>query len=295
VNLSSPAAVRALMSRHGLRPRRRFGQNFLADANVLAKIAAAGDLAAGDCVVEIGSGLGVLTQALAAAVGAEGRVVTIEVDRSLIPVLAETVGSLKQVSVVTDDALSLNWPEFLSDRFGADRLGRIAVIANIPYNITSPLLSTLLPHRSWFRAIVFLVQKEVGLRLCAAPATPDYGALSVFVQYQAAVEIVANVSRTVFFPVPDVDSAIVRLVPYVDPPVAVADEALFQSVVRAAFGQRRKSLLNALSGDPSLGWSREQALAGLATAGIEPGRRGETLSVAEFARLASFAPAPLNS
>ena len=282
MNLSSPAAVSALMKRHQLHPRRRFGQNFLVDGNTLAKIVQAGDVGPGDRVLEIGAGLGVLTRALAEAVGDEGRVVSLEIDRDLLPALAETVGPLPQVTIVPGDAMALDWPAFLTEQFGE---APVKVVANIPYNITSPLLTTLLAHKPPLARIVLLVQKEVAQRLAAAPGTPDFGSLSVFTQFHAAVDTIGIVSRRVFLPVPDVDSAIVRLVPHAAPPVPVADEARFFAVVRAAFGQRRKSLLNALSGDPSLGWSRDQAAAALAQAQIDPLRRGEGLGLEEFARL----------
>ena len=284
MNLSSPAALSALLKRHDLRPRRRFGQNFLVDGNTLAKIVAAGELGPGDSALEIGAGLGVLTQALAEAVTPSGRIVSLEIDGDLLPALAETVGGLPQVQIVPGDAMALDWPFFMEGHFPGS--GLVSVVANIPYNITSPLLTTLLEQRGRFSRIVLLVQKEVAARLGARPGTPDYGSLSVFTQFHAEVETVGLVSRRVFFPPPDVDSAIVRLTPHAAPPVTVADETLFFAVVRAAFGQRRKALLNALSGDPALGWSREQASAALSLAEIDPGRRGETLSLGEFARLA---------
>ena len=283
MNLSSPAAVSALLKRHDLRPRRRFGQNFLVDGNTLAKIVAAGQVQPGDCVLEIGAGLGVLTAALAEAVTPTGRVAALEIDMDLLPALEETVGPLAQVTVVPGDAMALDWPAFLTQQFGD---APVRAIANIPYNITTPLLAALLEQRTRLVCIVLLVQKEVAMRLAAKAGTSDYGALSVFAQFHSKVETVGIVSRRVFFPAPDVDSAIVRLTPHLTPIVSVADETLFFAVVRAAFGQRRKALLNALSGDPALGWSREQAAAALENAAIDPGRRGETLNLEEFARLA---------
>ena len=282
MNLSSPTAVSALLKRHDLHPRKRFGQNFLVDGNTLAKIVAAGKLEPGGAALEIGAGLGVLTAALADAVTETGRVVTIEVDTALLPALAETVGEKSQVSVVTADAMALDWPLFLDTHFGEIKP---SVVANIPYNITSPLLTTLLEQHGRFSRIVLLVQKEVAARLGAKAGTPDYGSLSVFVQYHAEVETIGIVSRRVFFPPPDVDSAIVRLTPHITPPVDVPSEAQLFAIVRAAFGQRRKALLNALSGDPSLGWDRDRAAAALLAAGIDGGRRGETLTLAEFALL----------
>ncbi len=289
MNLSSPAAVSALLKRHNLHPRKRFGQNFLVDGNTLAKIVASGELAPGGFALEIGAGLGVLTSALADAVTESGRVVTVEVDTDLLPALAETVGEKPQVSVVTADAMTLDWPELLDTHFAAGV--NPSVVANIPYNITSPLLTTLLEQHRRFSRVVLLVQKEVAARLGAKAGTPDYGSLSVFVQYHAEVETLGIVSRRVFFPPPDVDSAIVRLTPHDTPPVDVPSEVQLFAIVRAAFGQRRKALLNALSGDPSLGWDREQAAAALLAAGIDGGRRGETLTLGEFAMLARAAGA----
>ncbi len=162
-------------------------------------------------MLEIGAGLGVLTQALAEAVTQTGQVVALEIDRDLLPALAETVGALPQVKIIPGDAMALDWPAFLGEQFG-DR--QVSAVANIPYNITSPLLTTLLDHKTRFARIVLLVQKEVAARLAAKAGTPDYGALSVFAQFHAQVETVGIVSRRVFFPPPDVDSAIVRLTPY---------------------------------------------------------------------------------
>ncbi len=287
MNLSSPAAVSALLKRHNLHPRKRFGQNFLVDGNTLAKIVAAGELEPGRAALEVGAGLGVLTSALAEAVTETGRVVSVEVDTDLLPALAETVGDKPQVQVVTADALALDWSAFLDQHFAPGTTP--AVVANIPYNITSPLLTTLLEQHGRFSRVVLLVQKEVAARLGAKAGTPDYGALSVFVQYHAQVETIGIVSRRVFFPPPDVDSAVVRLTPYAAPPVDVRSEAQLFAIVRAAFGQRRKALLNALSGDPALGWSREQAAATLEAAQVDGGRRGETLTLAEFALLARSA------
>lgn len=287
MNLSSPAIISALLRRHNLHPRKRFGQNFLVDANTLAKIVEAAPVGPGDQVLEIGAGLGVLTQALANAVGAGGQVVTVEVDRDLLPALAETVADTPQVKIVPADALALQWPAFAAQHFAhASQPHGIKAVANIPYNITSPLLTGLLDEKALFGVIVLLVQKEVAQRLSAPPGSPDYGALSVFAQFHARVQTVGIVSRRVFLPAPDVDSAIVRLTPHPLPPVDVADPAQFFAVVRAAFGQRRKALPNALSGDPALGWTRERANDALALAGIDPQRRGETLSLAEFAALA---------
>jgi len=285
MNLSSPAAVSELLRRHHFLPAHRFGQNFLVDANVLAKIVNAGELEPGDGVLEIGTGLGVLTGALAERVGRDGKVVTVEFDARLEPIHRETLPEelFPQVVCVAADALQVDLTE-LEIVSASGR--RTAVVANIPYNITSPLIARLLHNIPPFRLIVLLVQKEVGDRLVAKPGTGDYGALTVFTQFYSTVEIVGSVSPNVFFPPPRITSAIVRLRPRMAPPVDVSDRRLFFAVVRAGFQQRRKTLGNALSSEV-LGWGKERALDVLTRAGIDPKRRGETLSLQEFAMIAN--------
>lgn len=285
MNLSSPAEVAKLLRRHNVVPKRRFGQNFLTDANVLNRIVEAGQLSDGGRVLEVGTGLGVLTGALAGKVGPTGKVVTFEVDRSLVPPLEETLRSFPQVELIVGDILGSDFAAIRSGQFcGATD---VTVVANIPYNITTPLLTRVLENKEWIRNIVFLVQREVANRLIAKAGTSDYGALSVYAQFHAVVEIIAPVSRRVFVPAPDVESAIVRLRIRPEHLFPGIDEGLFFRIVRASFGQRRKSLLNALSGDPSLGWKRDQSAAALSAAAINPGRRGETLSLQEFAAIAA--------
>ena len=290
MNLSSPAAVSALLRRHSFLPAQKFGQNFLVDANTLAKIVAAGELEQGDAVLEIGTGLGALTRALAERVGASGRVVTVERDPRLAPLHAETLpeGDLPQVRRVSGDALQLNLPELtVSDLSTAGHRG-IAVVANIPYNITSLLIARFLEFSPPLRVIVLLVQREVAERLNAGAGSSEYGAFSIFAQFYADVEVVGLVPPTIFFPPPKVTSAIIRLRPRTAPPVAVENRALFFTIVRAAFQQRRKTLLNALAGVET-GWSKPEALAVLMASGIDPQRRGETLSISEFSLLESAA------
>jgi 16S rRNA (adenine1518-N6/adenine1519-N6)-dimethyltransferase len=287
MNLSSPATIHGLLKKHNLRPRKRFGQNFLVDGNTLARIVDAAGLGAGDRALEIGTGLGVLTRALAEAVGEAGQVVTIEVDTDLAAVQSETLQGLSQVTPVHADALDLDWPGFFAEKFvGA---GKISVVANIPYNITTPLITRMLENKARVAVIVLLVQKEVAERLAAAHGTPNYGSVSVFVQAQAKVETVSIVSRKVFNPQPDVESAIIRLTPHHESPVPMPDPDFYFGIVRASFGQRRKSLLNALSGDPRLLWDRDTARGVLDRAGIDSQKRGETLSLGEFAALTEAA------
>jgi 16S rRNA (adenine1518-N6/adenine1519-N6)-dimethyltransferase len=214
-------------------------------------------------------------------------VVTIEVDTDLAAVQSETLQGLSQIVPVHADALELDWPEFFTEHFGDS--GKISVVANIPYNITTPLITRMLENKSRVAVIVLLVQKEVAERLAAAHGTPNYGSVSVFVQAQAKVETVSIVSRKVFIPQPDVESAIIRLTPYEQPPVPMPDPGFYFSIVRASFGQRRKSLINSLSGDPKLSWDRDIARDVLERAGIDSQRRGEALSLGEFAALADAA------
>jgi 16S rRNA (adenine1518-N6/adenine1519-N6)-dimethyltransferase len=280
VNLTSPAAVGALLRSHGLRPRKRWGQNFLIDRNTLNNVLRGADVQAEDQILEIGPGLGTLTRELAMRCR---HVVAVEIDPLLVEILrAETLADLSNVEVVESDVLELD----LASLMGS---GNWKVVANIPYYITTPLVERLLQVKERLDQIALMVQQEVADRLVAAPGTDDYGSLSVFVQYHTEPELVARVSRNAFLPPPGVDSAIVRLRLRreggpVLPLVRVRSEALFFQVVRAAFQQRRKTLLNALSSVPDL--SRDEAGSALETAGITPSRRGETLGVADFARVA---------
>lgn len=279
-NLTSPSAVDALLQRHGFRTRHALGQHLLIDRNVLTRVVAAAELSGADRVIEIGPGIGTLTRELA---GAAGRVTAVELDRRLLPILGEVLSDRPNAEVVHADFLRLPLAEFLAERCGE---GRCKVVANVPYYITSPILVALLAQKRFLERIVLMVQKEVAERLAAAPGTEAYGSLTVLVQWHATVETVARVSRRVFLPPPKVDSAIVRLRPRDSPPAPVSDEARLFDVVHAAFQKRRKTLLNALSTFPALGLTRDRAAAALARAGIDPTRRGETLSLAEFAALA---------
>jgi 16S rRNA (adenine1518-N6/adenine1519-N6)-dimethyltransferase len=284
MNLTSLAEVDALLRRHGFQTRQRLGQNFLVDRNTLMKVVSAADLGPDDAVVEIGPGIGTLTVELAARAG---RVTAVELDPRLLPILQEVLAGHANAEVVHADFLRLPLAEFIAERCGGRRC---KAVANLPYYITSPALVALLEQHAFLERIVLMVQKEVADRLAAAPGTEAYGSLSVFAQWRATVETVARVSRHVFRPPPNVDSAIVRLLIRDAPPVPVADEARFFDVVHAAFQKRRKTLLNALSTFPALGLTKESAAAALGRAGIDPTRRGETLPIAEFAAVANALP-----
>jgi len=275
-----PSEANALLRAHGLRPRKRWGQNFLCDRNVLDRIVRAAALTSGDHVLEIGPGLGALTRALA---GQAASVTAVEIDPLLEPILRETTGGLPNVRLVFGDFLKLDLGSLLEEAFGG---GPGVVAANIPYYITSPLIERLMGQKGRICRMVLLVQQEFAQRLAARPGTDEYGSMSVFAQYHCRVELLGTVSRHVFVPPPEVSSAIVRLTPALPGTVAVQDEARFFRLVRAAFSQRRKTLLNTLS-TAEAGLSRAEAEALLRRCGIDPGRRGETLSLEEFARLAA--------
>jgi 16S rRNA (adenine1518-N6/adenine1519-N6)-dimethyltransferase len=279
-NLISPAEVISLLKAHGLRPKKRLGQNFLVDRNVLDKIVAAAELTSDEPVLEIGPGLGVVTQELAARANS---VVAVETDGALIPILEEILADLPNTEIVHADFLRLDTHQFLRERFGERRC---TVVANLPYYITTPIIIQLLQVKDQVRRIVLMVQKEVAQRLAARPASSDYGSITVFVRYYCEVETVAQVSRNVFLPSPDVDSSLIRLTVRPNPATLTKDESTFFAVVRASFGKRRKTLLNALSDTSGLNLTKQQVEDALRTAGIESSRRGETLDLQEFARIA---------
>jgi len=277
----SPAVVKDLISRHGFRIKKGLGQNFLIDGNIIRKIVDAVEPGLADTVVEIGPGLGALTRSLSARAG---QVLAVEIDRNLIPVLEETMAGLDNVYIFESDALKTDFDSLVNK---ADRgnTSRYKVAANLPYYITTPLIMHLLEKHSAINRIVVMVQEEVARRLTARPDTPEYGALTVAVNFYARAEMVFRVPRTVFIPRPEVDSAVVRLEVRATPAVLVKNKKVFFALVRAGFQQRRKTLLNAVScTDKRL--SKEMWLDVFQQADIDPGRRGETLSLGEFARLA---------
>lgn len=279
-----PVNANALLRAQGLRPRKRWGQNFLCDRNVLDRIVGAAALQPEDHTLEIGAGLGALTRSLAVS---SSQVTAVELDRLLAPILAETLADCHNVRLIFEDFLKLDLDSLLDEAF-CDSPG--VVVANIPYYITTPILERLLERKERIKRIVVLVQQEFGERLAARHDTESYGSMSVFAQYHAKVELIGKVPRTVFMPQPEVASTIVRLTPLIPGAVLVRDEARFFAIVRAAFGQRRKTLLNTLT-CKDLGLDRAAAEALLYQAGIDPARRGETLSLEEFAELANLARA----
>lgn len=273
--IADPKVTRHILSAFHLRASKRLGQNFLVDAGVVRAIVDAADLSPADTVLEIGPGIGTLTQGLAES-GA--RIVAVELDKKLPAVLAETLKGYDNVTVVPGDILKLDILRILN--LGAGE--RFKVVANLPYYITTPILMALLEQHLPIERMVTMVQKEVAVRMTARPGSKDYGALSVAVQYHTDARIVMDVPPRAFMPAPEVTSAVIACRVRETPAVHSTDEKLFFRLVRAAFGQRRKTLLNALTG---AGLTKELCRAGLAAAGIAESLRGEQLSLADFALL----------
>lgn len=279
--LTNPSYVRDLLAQHKIRLKKSLGQHFLVDENILKKIATAAQLTKEDTVVEIGAGIGTLTQELAQRAG---RVIAVEIDSRLIPLLHEHLRAHANVVVVHQDFLQFDLLAIASEQ-------KLSIVGNLPYNVTAPILKKLIESRAGLKSATLLVQQEVAEKLCAVPGTRDATALTVFVQSFAAVQRLFSVSRHVFFPIPDVDSALVRL-EFREHRKFRAPEDLFLKIVRAAFNLRRKTLKQSLTRSPLLALSQEIALAALERAQIDPQRRGETLSLEEFDRLTQ-ALAPL--
>lgn len=272
--------TRELMRQFQIKPSKGLGQNFLTDKNILGRMVDAAEIEKEDEVLEIGPGIGTLTRQLAARAG---KVVAVEIDKRLLPVLEYTVEPLGNVKVINGDILSFDLKTLWRDCFA----GKVKVVANLPYYVTSPIVMKLLEEGLPLQRIVIMVQREVAQRMSACPGRKDYGALSIAVQYHSQPSIVAVVPPTVFIPPPKVNSAIVRLDIGNSKRYAVKDERLLFQLVRAAFGQRRKTLLNALSGGFTQ-LDRQGLNESLTYCGIDPGRRGETLSIQEFCCLADY-------
>ena len=272
--LSSPGNVSQLLERHGIRLKKKWGQNFLVDENILNKIIKAADVNANDRVLEIGPGIGALTQKLAEAAQ---QVSAVEIDGRLIPVLNETLSEYDNVDVIHGDAMAFDLAPFFEQ-------GPVKLVANLPYNVATPLLYRWLKDsRHCFSRIVCMIQKEVAERIVAGPGSKTYGTLSVICSYATTCEIAFDVPKTVFFPRPEVSSAVVRMIPHLRPEVDVGDDVFFFSVVEAVFAQRRKTLLNTLHAAFPL--TKEQLVAVGNAAGLDLSRRGETLTLPEFAIL----------
>lgn len=279
--LGNPQNTIEILKKYEFRFQKKFGQNFLIDTHVLDKIIRAAEITKEDFVIEIGPGIGTLTQYLACAAR---EVVAVEIDRALIPVLEDTLDGYDNVTVINEDILKVDVAALARDKNG----GRpVKIVANLPYYITTPIIMGLFESGVPLASITVMVQKEVAERMQAGPGTKDYGALSLAVQYYADAYIAANVPPNCFMPRPAVGSAVIRLTRHEEPPVAVKDEKLMFRVIRASFNQRRKTLANGLKNSPELTFTKEEIEAAILGLGRGPSVRGEALTLQEFAELAN--------
>ena len=277
--LSNPQRTIEVIKKYEFCFQKKFGQNFLIDGHVLDKIIAGAGVTKDDMVLEIGPGIGTMTQYLAEAAG---KVVAVEIDRNLLPILQETLADYDNVKVIHADVLSLDLEKLVQEENG----GRpIKVVANLPYYITTPIIMALFEQHVPLANVTVMVQKEVAARMKSGPGSKDYGALSLAVQYYAEPYIGANVPCNCFMPRPNVDSAVIRLTRYEEPPVQVKDEKMLFKIIRASFNQRRKTLQNGLNNSSELNFTKDQIAAAIAEAGFSPSVRGEALTLEQFAKL----------
>ena len=260
--------------------RKKFGQNFLIDNHILDKIVEAADITREDCVLEIGPGIGTMTQRLAEEAG---EVVAVEIDKQLIPILEETLKDYDNVTVLNEDILKVDINGIVAEHGGKP----IKVVANLPYYITTPIIMALFENHVLLKSVTIMVQKEVADRMRVGPGTKEYGALSLAIQYYAKPEVITKVPAACFMPKPNVDSTVIRLIRYDIPPVAVEDEKWFFAVIRASFNQRRKTLANGLANAGNIGVGRQQVEAALSQMGLPTDIRGETLTLEQFAELSN--------
>ena len=280
--LSNPQRTIEVIKKYEFCFQKKFGQNFLIDGHVLDKIIAGAGVTKDDMVLEIGPGIGTMTQYLAEAAG---KVVAVEIDRNLLPILQETLADYDNVKVIHADVLSLDLEKLVQEENG----GRpIKVVANLPYYITTPIIMALFEQHVSLANVTVMVQKEVAARMKSGPGSKDYGALSLAVQYYAEPYIVANVPCNCFMPRPNVDSAVIRLTRYEEPPVQVKDEKMLFKIIRASFNQRRKTLQNGLNNSSELNFTKDQIAAAIAEAGFSPSVRGAALTLEQFAQLADL-------
>ena len=282
MHLGNPTNTIAVLNRYGFSFQKKFGQNFLIDENVVEKIVRDAGVTKDDFVLEIGPGIGTMTQILCENAR---EVVAVEIDDKLIPILTEyTLSWYDNVTVIHEDILKLDIVKLANERNGGKP---IKVVANLPYYITTPIIMGLFESHVPLDSITIMVQKEVADRMQVGPGTKDYGALSLAVQYYAKPQILLNVPASCFMPRPNVDSAVIQLTRYEKPPVEVADEHLMFRLIRASFNQRRKTMTNSVGNSPELSVSKEQMAAALEKCGLSATVRGEALTLAQFAELAN--------
>lgn len=281
-NLGNPQETIAVLQKYQFNFQKKFGQNFLIDNHVLERIMDAAGVGSEDCVLEIGPGIGTMTQMLAERAR---KVIAVEIDNNLIPILQDTLQIYDNVKIIHNDILKLDLKELVSQ----ENEGKpIKVVANLPYYITTPIIMGLFEADVPLDSITVMVQKEVADRMKSGPGSKDYGALSLAVQYYSEPELAANVPPNCFIPRPKVGSAVICLHRYPVPPVEVRDEKLMFRLIRASFNQRRKTMLNSLNNSPELSFNKEQIGAALEAAGLKPTIRGEALTLAQFAELSNI-------
>ena len=280
--LGNPKNTIEILQKYQFVFQKKFGQNFLIDTHVLEKIIAAAGVTKDDCVLEIGPGIGTMTQYLAESAR---HVIAVEIDQNLIPILKDTLSAYENVTVINKDILKVDI-QALAQEYNGGR--PIKVVANLPYYITTPIIMGLFESNVPIDNITVMVQKEVADRMQVGPGTKDYGALSLAVQYYAKPEIVANVPPNCFIPRPNVGSAVIRLTRHKEMPVQVADPKLMFRLIRASFNQRRKTLQNGLNNAPDVSFTKEQIVAAIESLGVPATIRGEALDLQQFAQLANY-------
>lgn len=280
--LGNPKNTIAVLQKYQFNFQKKFGQNFLIDTGILEEIIEAAQITKDDFVLEIGPGIGTMTQYLCEAARA---VVAVEIDTNLIPILKDTLAEYNNVDVLNEDILKVNISKLAEEKNNGKP---IKVVANLPYYITTPIIMGLFENHVPMKSITVMVQKEVADRMQVGPGTKEYGALSLAVQYYAKPYIVANVPPNCFMPRPKVGSAVIRLDRYEEPPVQVKDEKLMFRIIRASFNQRRKTLANGLKNSPELDFTKEQIEAAIGHLGRGASIRGEALTLEEFAELANY-------
>ncbi len=277
--LTSPLVLKQILGENSFKFSKSLGQNFLIDENVLCEIVGGSEIDENSCVLEIGPGFGTLTQSLCENAQ---KVVAVEIDKSAIPVLKENTSDFNNLVVINDDIMKIDISELIEREFGGEK---VKVCANLPYYITSPIITSLLNPALPITDITVMIQKEVAERIAAKPGSKSYGALSVTASYYSVPELLTEVPPTSFMPPPKVSSAVIRLRLREKPPVDVKSEELFFKTVRASFALRRKTLLNSISSSGEFSFSKDAVKAVLEKAGIDPQRRGETLTLEEFAEI----------
>ncbi|MCI7099444.1 MAG: 16S rRNA (adenine(1518)-N(6)/adenine(1519)-N(6))-dimethyltransferase RsmA [Lachnospiraceae bacterium] len=280
-NLANPQETIAVLQKYQFNFQKKFGQNFLIDTRVLEKIMDAAEAGPEDCILEIGPGIGTMTQMLAERAR---KVIAVEIDNNLIPILQDTLQAYNNVKIIHNDILKLDLKQLVRE----ENDGRpIKVVANLPYYITTPIIMGLFEADVPLESITVMVQKEVADRMKSGPGSKDYGALSLAVQYYSRPELAANVPPNCFIPRPNVGSAVICLHRHSEPPVEVHDEKLMFRLIRASFNQRRKTMQNSLNNSPELSFNKEQITAALEAVGLKSNIRGEALTLEQFAALSN--------